>query len=529
MRSKLLSLMTFGILATLLLISLTSAAITFSTVPTLSQTGSSFNIDITSNQNETITFSGLDSITEGSEAITFTVPSDLVVFEGITQTVTINYNVQSGFDFEFGKIYSTDLEANGTVNSLESQELEFEVNDEACSVADNGNLDIRIRELDVESGFGEDNEWFPLDQIEVEIEVENNGGDDIDDIEIEWGLYNRDTGKWIVDDKESDFDLKDGKDETVLITFTLDEDVDEFSESDEYVFYAWATGEDTDNDDEDTCASDLENIEIIVERDFVVLSDITAPEIVSCGAEVQITADVWNVGEDDQDEVYVYVYNKELGLAEDVVIGDIDAFEDDQFTFDFIMPEDSVEKTYGIKLSVYDEDNDLYENDYDDDEANFNVIIKVEGSCSTGAEAAVSANLLSGGQAGKELVVKATITNTGDSLTTYSLSAADYTTWASLAQLDQSTIVLSAGSSQDVLITFDVNKDSIGEQLFDLEIVSGNEAVLTQPVSITITKAGWSITGLAVGGDNWYLWGIGFLNIILVIIIILVAVRVARK
>ena len=128
---------------------------------------------------------------------------------------------------------------------------------------------------------------------------------------MEWGLYNLETGEWVIDDEENDFNLKDGDEETLIITFQLD-DLDEFEDNEEYVFYAWATGEDDEFDGNKTCTSDSEGIEIIIEKDFVILDDIEFSEVVQCGAEVQILADVWNIGDDDQYDVYVVIYNKEL-------------------------------------------------------------------------------------------------------------------------------------------------------------------------------------------------------------------------
>jgi len=529
MRSKLLSLIGLSILTIIIFLSVVSATLTFSNVPTLSQTGTSFDITISSDKNETVAFSGLEKITEGSEEITFTVPSNITINDTVSQVVTVNYAVDSGFDFEFGEIYSTTLQADGNFSDLISQTVSFVVNTDACESVQNlgNNLRVRIKDISVESKFGDDEEWFPLDEIQVEIEVENNGDERINNIEVNWGLYNTNTGEWYIEEEENDFDLKDGKDEIVTITFKLDDDVDEFEDDDDYEFYAWAIGEDEEFDDDETCSSDLESINMMIERDFVILYNINIPETVSCGSDVQITADVWNIGSRNQDDVYVGIFNKALGINDEVIIGDIDSFEDETFTFDFQVPKDADEKTYAIKLKVYDEDNDIFEND-DDVESNFDAITKVEGGCTGGAEALVSASLVSGGKAGQELVIKATITNTGDSLATYLLNAAGYTPWASSAEFDQSTVLLSAGSSQDVLITFNVNKDALGDQVFDLEVVSENELLVKQPVSVTITKAGFSITGAAIG-DNWYLWGIGALNIILVIIIIIVAVKVARK
>ena len=53
----------------------------------------------------------------------------------------------------------------------------------------------------------------------------------------------------------------------------------------------------------------------------------------------------------------------------------------------------------------------------------------------------------------------------------------------------------------------------------------------TQPVSFNIEEksGGFGITGGAINSDNWYLWGIGALNVILVVIIIIVAIRIAKS
>ena len=49
------------------------------------------------------------------------------------------------------------------------------------------------------------------------------------------------------------------------------------------------------------------------------------------------------------------------------------------------------------------------------------------------AKASVTAVLESGGEAGKVLVVRATITNTGKKTAYYSLNVAGYTGWASFS------------------------------------------------------------------------------------------------
>lgn len=415
----------------------------------------------------------------------------------------------------------------------------------ACTLIGNPNDNLRIRSIDFtnngfsEKEFGSDDEWFPLDNIEVEIKVENNGNDKIKDIEVQWGLYNTDTNEWVIDlDDEKDFDLKEDKDETLTISFKLDDkldvDMEDLVDGENYKFYVIADGIDTGDNDREVCTSDYEPVSIIIESDFVVLDNIQFQDTVSCGSDVQLTADVWNIGDEDQEDVSVRVYNDELGIDQMVEIGDVNAFDNEPLNVPITIPEDAEEKTYALKFTVYS-DNDVYVNDFGDDESEFDKLFVIEGSCGVVTQnVLVKAELESGGIAGEELVVKAIITNLGDELTTFTLNAAEYSEWASSVDLDQSTILVGAGESKDVLFTFNVKGDvKTGDYTFDIEVLSDNQIVETQPVSVTIEgaeegEAGF-LTGNIINENNWYLWGIGILNIILVIVIIAVAVRVARK
>ena len=395
-----------------------------------------------------------------------------------------------------------------------------------------GDLSVKIKDVNIISGFGDDDEfWYPLDEIEVEIEVENNNGDDdMDDITIEWGLYDVDAEEWVIDDEENDFNLKDGQDDTKYITFKL-EDVDDLT-GDDYVFYVWANAELDADTKIDVCDFDsLENIEIVNDDDFVILDDITYPSTATCGSEVQITADVWNVGDSDQDEVKVVIFNSELGINKIVEIGDINDFDNEILDTFVEIPSDAEEKTYAISLKVYDDDSDIYETDENNDESKYIIRITLE-DCSVSSSALVSANLESGGKAGENLVVKSTIVNSGTKSATYTINAAGYAEWADSVSIDQTTFTIDAGASKEVLFTFDVKEDASGEKQFNIEVYSGNALVTTQPVQVEIEgTSSWftGITGNAFVDGNKYLWGIGILNVILIVFIIIVAVRVARK
>ncbi|GAJ05509.1 unnamed protein product, partial [marine sediment metagenome] len=166
-----------------------------------------------------------------------------------------------------------------------------EVSD-CASIGDSDNLmELEIEEITV-SGLGEeDNEWVPLDEIEVEVSIENNNNHyKIEDIVVGWGLYNLNTQEWVFDEEESDFNIKDGDDKTLFFTFTL-EDPDDFEEDDDFVFYVWAEGEDEEHDnakvcravseeidvDKDASGDQLFNIEVLSEGETVMAQPVSVP------------------------------------------------------------------------------------------------------------------------------------------------------------------------------------------------------------------------------------------------------------
>lgn len=536
MKSKVLSLFGLGILALIVFTSLVSAAITFTNVPTLSRNGTSATINISSTINETLNFT-LTTITESGKTITFSPISDLVISDApAPHTLTLTYFIQDDFDFRLGKTYSTILTATGTTSPAVPQTISFEVSDPSNyieDVADDGKLDISIDDITVEKGFGDDNEWYPLDEISAKINVENNYGDSdnkIRNIYVKWGLYDQNTGKWVIGiEKETKFSLDGGEDKTLTVNFKLDSP-DDFQdhEDDNYLFYAWATG-DNEVTDNSTSTTASESVDLGIESDFVVLNDIKLPETAACGSEVQITADVWNIGDSDQQDVYVQIINTKLGINKEVSIGDIDAFEKAALDFTFTIPTDLEEGNFPIKLIVYNEDDEVYSSSNDDDSI-VTSTLNIQEACVFNPKLAITAVIESGGKAGQELVVKTTVKNTDTKTRTFTVNAADYASWAELVETSPEQIALDAGETGEITVTLNVNKNVEGEQSFSVEFVEGNK-VIPQLVTVTVEKTGLFsfLTGNVIQGNNWYLWAIGGLNILLVLMIVLVAVRVARK
>ena len=335
----------------------------------------------------------------------------------------------------------------------------------------------------------------------------------------------------------SKFSLDSGDDDDFTISLDLSDSgldrssyLKKFKDKD-VVLYIKATGEidDADHgsyDKEDTCSEDSSDVDVNTGEDFVIINGLDSINTAQCGNQVQYVASVWNIGNYDQKNVSVQVYNKELGINQLVDMGDIDAFKeaDSNLEFTFKIPQGLEEKTYPLTFSVYDEDGKIFSNDNDDD-AVFTTYLKLDGNCYLG-NASVSALLQEGGKAGEPLVINTTITNTGTKPTTYSLVASGFEGWASSVNMSQNNFALVPGESRDVLLTFNVNKEAVGEKTFNIETYSDVGLISTQPVLVPIEKAKTGIPALFAKGN---MTGFIILNIILVIIIILIVIRIARK
>lgn len=536
MKNKIMFTLGIAVLTLMLAASFVSALNLVSSPTSLSFAGSETRtLVITNSQSD-----GNFTITDYNTSLTFEDSNDDTATFVVTPLTSLTNTNRAEFNVTLGNTENIDLGSYTVTLNLAAQnvvtptttdaltvQLTFN-NNEFCELGNTGDLDITIRDVQVSSGLGEDSEWYLGDEVDLEIRVENNGNEDIDDIVVEWCLYNPATGECVLDDEEKSFDLNDGDDETINIQFNLDPD-DFDSDDSDYTFLVKAYSDDLGEDVE--CSSDSESIEVIIEDDFVVLDSIElTPETVQCGQELQITADVWNIGADDQDDVSVTIVNSQLGLNQRVEIGDIDSFDKEKLTFTFTVPTGIDEKAYSLKFAVYDEDEDVYE-DADDDPSEFTETFTVQGNCVFQPEASVVATVDSGGNAGEDLVIKLVVTNEGSKSSTFVVEATDYEDWAELSDISSEVLVIPAGQSKESLLTFAVDKDASGEKIFNVDLKSDGSEGIRQPVSVSITRSSGfgGFTGFSVSSDNWYLWGIGVLNVVLIIIIVVVALRIARS
>ncbi|MDA3836271.1 MAG: putative S-layer protein [Nanoarchaeota archaeon] len=527
-----------SILATVLFMSLASAAITVNASLTqLTQDGTNFTFQVTSNETESLTITTA-SIIDG-QTITFNDQAASVT-NGTAQDITITYNTND-FEFVLGQTYSTTLTIEGNTSDNVTKTVTFEETNFCEDVANEGRLDVVIEDFKVITGYGDDDDyWYLRDEVEVEFTVENEGSWDIQNVELEWELYTEE-GLSIMDDSEADFDLDENDDKTITVTFKLDENIDDFDGADA-VFYVRVTGEIDDrnsaHDGDNTCAYDKSsNIEVRTDEHFVIVDDLKIngmpfedefyEEVVACGSELTFTGRVWNIGDRDEDDVYVEVYSSLLEAYKKIEFTTVDYFDYEEFTYTLTIPQELDEKSYRLQFEVFDEDNDVFENDEDDKSISY-VNFKVAGDCKFIAPTIAATLVEEVVKAGETMTVKATVTNAGDDAAVYTLTSDGFEAWASLMSVKPEVVSVPAGETKEVEFTFNLNDEAEGSREFNIYTNYDGKVVATQPVVVEVAAGTFNVKDLA-SKENLQIAGIVLLNLILLIAIILVARKILRK
>lgn len=385
--------------------------------------------------------------------------------------------------------------------------------------------------VDISSDGDDDEEWKPLDIVTVEVEVSNDGDERVRDINVELGIYDE-NGKNVANDleflnsEEEEIDLGDIKaddSETATFKFKVPAKFDDGSYKLAVKAYSKKTGE----QNECTDYAD-EAIDVIKQDDsekYIAFDEIKiVPSEATCGESVVLTANIVNVGDEEQDQTKVNLVIKELGISLSKEIKDnLDSGDDQSISFNFIIPSTASSKIYTIELdSEYDYSNGVYkESSKDSEKVPLTVIGCKASSTASSSIASIAASLLSEAVAGKEMSVKATITSLLNQESSFVISASGYESWADLSDISSRLVTLKAGESKDITIKFNVKSTALGKQTFNIEARSGDKTQ-TREVEVNLASAGF-FTG------NTLIWTIGIINVVLIILIVIVAVKLSSR
>ncbi len=421
--------------------------------------------------------------------------------------------------------------------------------------ADNISMDIIGIKND---GSGSDQQWYPLDTIEIKVRVYNHDThNDANDI-LQLGLFreNSDSNiagdlRWLQDSDQVSINVPSDSSEVYTFTFQVNPDIDT---SKNYRLMLKAYSDDV--GEKKICTGFPEGISdyggssyyasINIKKESssskaVVVDTSALPDVTTaqCGQQVTLSPMIYNIGSQDyKSQILVKLYNSELGLnLNQTLPGNLNSGDGVQAPFTFTIPRNATEATSKISFTTYygyNTNNNGYNlggsyYTYASDNT-FNTLLTVKGNCvyATPATTQVQASLQSGGKAGEPLVIQAAITNTGSKTVSYSFGLEGYNSWATLSGINPSNITLAPGQSQNVALNMNINKDATGgNKQFTLDVYSNGYLITQQPLSLSVTQTLWnSITGNVVGsGSNIIPWIFGILIIAVLAILVVVLVR----
>jgi len=540
MKSILYTLSVFAIL--LLALGVVSASLTVSPNSIILQRGndnSTFSVTNTVNSSVNVLFSQLSITDEKGNAVLFNVNGNSTLPASGAHSFTllpaspIDYSTSN---FNLAKTYPGQFTVSDSLNPNVNQTITVTLKSDYCKAGNKGDLSLDVN-YNNNGIWGKDDEWYPLEEIEVVVDVDNNGDEDLQDVVLDWGLYNKRTGKFIVDDNEKSIDIDSDDTETFTVTFTLDpNDLNDKDSESDFVFFVKAYSKDSGEDVQ--CQSQKDDVRIVKDKNCVVLDNIQVPETAQCGQNVDLTAEIWNIGDNDEDDVYVTLVSTELGVNKRVDVGSLDVLDNSDIAFNFPIPVDKKDGSYRLALNVFDDSDDVFQND-NDDEAIFNKLLTVSG-CTPVNRVSINALLDSDSIAGEEMVIKVTLRNEGSAKADYRITANGYDSWATLKSISPDTLSLDSGRNGDVFIKLTPNDDISGSKEFTIQVVS-NGVVNEQRISVPIEAAstvdngktdgitGSSISDLFSGEGKWFIWAIALINVVLIVLIIVVAVKLARR
>lgn len=437
---------------------------------------------------------------------------------------------------------SVSILAKDTNTNVQSS-ISFDVRKSLCRSGPQG-TNLSIREVNINNEDGDDTDWMPLNKVSVEVEVENNGNDDIKDVQVSMVLMDGSgktfTNKLDFDDSDKDKKeisrISDGDTENVKFSFTVPGDFDEGSYRLSVKAFSKKISEDLLCVDS---SSDLDNtiyqsIDVTREDDegkFIAFDNIRmSPSEATCGDSVTMTLDVYNVGTDDQERVKVKLYNKDLKIDTfQELKNDFDAGDKETISLNFLIPQNIKDGTYSLDLSSeYDFDKGNYRESSDD---STKTLFKVFG-CSAGIQVneqskalSISASLESEAIAGKKMIVKSTVKNNGQTPLIGVVNVKGNEDWADLESVSERVLNLAPGQSKEITLTFNVKESASGKNTFNLEVNAGEGNVSSQEVEVTLAQS----RNLLDFSGNGIIWVIGIINVILIVIIIVVAVKIAQR
>ncbi|MFH0752754.1 MAG: putative S-layer protein [archaeon] len=369
------------------------------------------------------------------------------------------------------------VQVTDTKEASATQEFTIEVRPKkVCRYGELDGLDITVDNPD----NGDD--FKAGDDINIEINVENTGDDNLDVI-VRAMLYDLNDGKQISSVESDRTKIKDGDDEN--FDLTLEVPTSDWDEGSDFMVYITAY-----EDEDEQCSFEQIPVELTRENDDVIISELTLfPETAAPGEQVTATVTVTNIGDDDQDNTYIKLRNSYLNLMHETENFDLEDYASDDNeltrTITFKIPEDATTGDYWIDAVVY----------FDSGDQTDSLVAKLTvtgGSANTIStdyelpELEIAQEGIVSVKAGNTVAVPIVIGNTGENKATFTLQVSNVDGWANVMAIEQPD-TLNAGEEGHAYVYLEVSEDAaIGVHEFSLNARNDIGLLATKKVSVTV-------------------------------------------
>ena len=450
---------------------------------------------------------------EDDDEITFTfagTPTTLA--PGASATVSAQAEIDE--DIDFGEDYSGTITvaATGVGSVSNTMATDVTVLADICEEGKQGNsYDISIENPD----SGDD--YNPGDTVQIEVDIDNDDNEELE-TKVEVILYNLNEGKSEETVKSDEFDLNDDDSETIELELDIPSDLDE---DDTYYLYVkvYESGNENDNCDYERVAIDIER----EEHDVLIESvDVSPTSGLTCGEGFTMTVEVENAGTEDEDNVYIELYDSDLDIlvySDEFDLGDYNDNDNDyRFVYTFNVPTELDAGNYYVEAKVY------FDGTYDSEL--FLVAVDAcgnEGSSGStdSGEDSLRITLDSNIEAmqGDTLTIPLVIENEGNSDISLDIEVSDIT-WANLDGLEYLKS-LGADETTHAYIYLELEEGVYGKH--DLVVTINDEQKI---VSLDFGDEPVETSGFDFGELNW-LWIV--IDIVLILVALALLVGLAMK
>ncbi|VVB80668.1 Uncharacterised protein [uncultured archaeon] len=542
-----------GILAVLLAFSFASAMNVSTTSLALTVnngSSSSTSFTITNNETDLISIS-IGTITGLGTLTTSVSNSSFNLSAGENKTITVNItapSAQTNNTF-YGNLPITSngsnpsLNLNLTVNAIQVLPTPVITSSNFCKSGNQGN-NLSITDFSINNkGEGDDNDWYLMDQVNIDVEVTNNMDKRANNVEAEIGIFSGG------EDVTSDFSFEDkrislgsiGSDNSKTATFTIKSlpvDLNEGSYTIRVKTYI--SGNENTVCDSTSDSTDVTNP---FGEGVIVANEVVGTTVEASAGNVldQISMDAVNLGSSKEEEVLVNIYNKELGINQNYHLSNLRAGSSELIYFPAIdIPATAISKTYKVDVTTYYNYNDgdtteadsYDQNSYDDLEDNYNTFsfnIKViNGQTPVDpSRPTLTAKLDNDAVVGKPMNITLSLKNNGAASMATLVSVQDYDSWSTLDSLTPSTLLIAKGDTKTVVLTLVPTKD--GQQTFKINVLYDGKTI-SQDVAVNVAKKTGFLSSVfgEANSTSYLITGIVILVALIVVVLVVKLIK-SRK